>query len=246
MHPFGTRATVHARYAETRLAAHRSDHSSEVSRVLGPSGCIRTAQAHSSPGQPNEGHGPGQPHIRRGPADGILSPHQRQTLVRPRSIGDRARRRLRPQNLRRLHPTQSISCRTALIVPRLQMVAPLSTATSTVRRNHVFDVAFLHQTRAQPPSPLMRSVQDLRALRRVCVRTASVCVSKSPLLCQPVIHQARDAVNPSHASPAATTQATQLAHSGIAVSPAVTGKPITARINCRRATSAKIAPTRRE
>jgi hypothetical protein len=58
----------------------------------------------------------------------------------------------------------------------------------------------------------------------------------------PLINQARDAVNPAHANPAATTQATQVTHSGIVVSPIVIGQPATARINCRRATAQRLPP----
>jgi hypothetical protein len=58
--------------------------------------------------------------------------------------------------------------------------------------------------------------------------------------------QPRDAANPSHASTPATTQATQLAHTGIAVPPTVIGQPAKARASCSRATAAKIALARRE
>ena len=101
-----------------------------------------------------------------------------------------------------------------------------------------------------PNRLLILRVHVLVAARRVvvAVTTAVPRIAAAALrpLSSPKLPQARDAVNPSQASPPATTKATQLAQSGMVVSPAVTGKPATARINCRRATTAKIAPARRE
>ena len=57
--------------------------------------------------------------------------------------------------------------------------------------------------------------------------------------------QARDALKPSQVSPAATTQAIQLAHTGTEnVLPMITGQPLTARANCSTATMAKISAAR--
>src|SRR5262249_20261856 len=58
--------------------------------------------------------------------------------------------------------------------------------------------------------------------------------------------QIREAVKPSHARPAATTHATQLAQKGIVVSTMVIGQPASARTNWRSATSEKITAARRE
>jgi hypothetical protein len=59
--------------------------------------------------------------------------------------------------------------------------------------------------------------------------------------------QARDALNPSQASPAAITQAAQLGHSGIIVVPTMMGgQAPKARVSCRMAMTAKINAANRE
>ena len=58
--------------------------------------------------------------------------------------------------------------------------------------------------------------------------------------------QTRVAVHPNQARPAATTQAIQLAHTGIMLSAIVIGHPARARINCSRATTANTVAARRE
>jgi hypothetical protein len=65
------------------------------------------------------------------------------------------------------------------LIKRWPTVARLSTATTNLRRNQVFPVAF-------PPSdtsaaPLSAPCTIRRALRSNAFRTASVCVTKSPL-----------------------------------------------------------------
>src|SRR5262245_37975509 len=57
--------------------------------------------------------------------------------------------------------------------------------------------------------------------------------------------QLRDALNPSQASTAATTQATQLAQTGTSTVLIVIGHPAAARASCTIATIAKITPVSR-
>jgi hypothetical protein len=58
--------------------------------------------------------------------------------------------------------------------------------------------------------------------------------------------QMRWAVIPTQASTPAIANATQLAQTGIAVRPIVSGQPANARTSCSIAMMAKIAPARRE
>ena len=57
--------------------------------------------------------------------------------------------------------------------------------------------------------------------------------------------QLRDALNPSQASTPATTQATQLAHTGTSAAPILTGHPAAARASCKIATMTKMAAANR-
>src|SRR5262249_36310812 len=57
--------------------------------------------------------------------------------------------------------------------------------------------------------------------------------------------QPRDALNPNHASTPATTQATQLAHTGTSTVPIAIGHPATARASCNIATIAKTIAAKR-